>query len=52
MGWESFNLHPRLIKAMNKAGFIKPTDIQERALIYTNFTVDIIIASKTVTAII
>lgn len=47
MGWEAFKLHPKLVECLEKSGFTSPTDIQERALIYTNYTVDLIIASRT-----
>lgn len=48
MGWESFKLHPKLINCLKKCNFISPSSVQERALIYTNFHVDMIIAAKTV----
>lgn len=48
MGWESFKLHPKLINCLKKCNFINPSDVQERALIYTNFHVDMIVAAKTV----
>ena len=47
MGWEAFKLHPLLVECLEKSGFTNPTDIQERALIYSNYTVDLIIASRT-----
>lgn len=48
MGWESYPLNEKLVKALEAAGFEKPTDIQEKALEYVNHPVDLIIASKTV----
>lgn len=47
MGWESFKLHPKLITCLQKCNFITPSSVQERALIYTSFQLDLIIAAKT-----
>lgn len=47
MGWETFKLNNKLVECLEKSGFTGPTDIQERALIYSNYTVDLIIASRT-----
>jgi len=49
MGFETFKLHPELLKALTACGFVTPSSIQEKSLIYCNFQVDMIIAAKTVT---
>lgn len=48
MGWETFKLHPKLVNCLMKCNFITPSSVQERALIYANFQMDLIIAAKTV----
>jgi len=48
MSFETFKLHPVLLQALNKSGFVTPSLIQERSLVYVNFQVDLIIAAKTV----
>lgn len=47
MSWENFKLHPKLVYCLEESGFETPTDIQDRSLIYTNYIVDLIIASRT-----
>lgn len=48
MGFEAFKLHPDLVTALTKCGFVTPSNIQEKSLIHANFQVDMIIAAKTV----
>jgi hypothetical protein len=51
MSFENFKLHPVLLASLNKCGFMTPSSIQEKALAYANFPVDMIIAAKTVITI-
>lgn len=47
MGWEGLQLNPALVTALEAVGYVSPTEVQSKALIYAAHPVDLIVSSKT-----
>lgn len=47
MGWEGLQLNPALVTALEAIGYVSPTEVQSKALIYAAHPVDLIVSSKT-----
>lgn len=47
MGWEGLQLNPALVTALEAIGYVSPTEVQSKALVYAAHPVDLIVSSKT-----